>query len=147
MLAVELVSRQVIYWKDLNYNVMGQEVETPYIRLELLENGILIATYKRRTLVTLEMAKEIVQTRLDFTGREPRPVMVINQGVIQIDKSARKYVSSNDGVAGIKAAAIIVNHLSTSIIMTFILTIERPEIPARMFTRQGKAMAWLERYL
>jgi hypothetical protein len=126
---------------------MNQVIETPYIVMELLESGILVATYKRRTLVTLEMAREIVQARLAFTGREPRPVLLMNQGVVEIDKSARKYVSSDDGLAGIKAAAIIVDHLSTAIIMSFILSVERPEIPAKTFTRAEKAMRWLETYL
>jgi len=126
---------------------MNQVIETPYIVMELLESGILVATYKRRTLVTLEMAREIVQARLEFTGREPRPLLLMNQGVVEIDKSARKYVSSDDGLAGIKAAAIIVDHLSTAIIMSFILSVERPDIPAKMFTRAEKAMRWLETYL
>jgi hypothetical protein len=126
---------------------MSQVVETDYIRLELLENGILIATYTRRVLVTLAMAQEIVKTRLDFTGRELRPVIIVNQGVIQVDKSARKYLSSDEGVAGISAAAVIVGHLSTSIIMSFILSVERPEIPARTFTSRARAMTWLEIFL
>jgi hypothetical protein len=126
---------------------MNPVVETDYIRLELLPNGILIATYKRRIKVTLEMATEIVQTRLNFTGREPRPVLIYNQGVVKIEKSARKYVSSDDGIAGIKAAAIIVNAASTSIIMNFILRMERPDIPAKTFTSEKEAMTWLETYL
>jgi hypothetical protein len=126
---------------------MNPYVETPYIHLELLESGILIATYKKRVLITLDIAREVVETRLNFTGREPRPVLIVNQGVVEIDKTARRYISTNDALAGIKAAAIIVDKLSTSIIMAFILSIERPEIPAKTFTRMDKAMVWLEKYL
>jgi hypothetical protein len=126
---------------------MSKMVETPYVRLELLDNGILVATYKRRMLVTLEMAREIVQTRLDFTGREPRPVLVINQGVVEMDKAAREYVSSGDGLAGIKASAIIVDQLATLIIVGFILTKEQPAIPVRTYMRRNKAMEWLTTYL
>jgi hypothetical protein len=128
---------------------MNPTVENDFIHLELLPNGILIATYKRRTLVNLAMAKTIVKTRLDFTGRDPRPVLIYNQGVVKIDKSAREYVSSNDGIAGISAAAIIVDKASTSMIMNFILSMQRPEIPARMFPlrKKDEAMAWLESFL
>ena len=115
--------------------------------MELLDNGILVATYKRRMLITLDMAREIVRTRLDFVGREPRPVLIFNQGVTQIDKPARRYVSSGDGVAGISAAAIVSDRLATNLIMSIIFKIEKPPIPARMFRHQDKAMTWLETYL
>jgi hypothetical protein len=126
---------------------MSKMVETPYIRLELLDSGILVASYKRRTLVTLEMAREIVQTRLDFVGREPRPVLIFNLGVVEVDKAARKYVSSGDGVAGIKAAATVTDNLATHFIMSFIYKFERLPMPVRNFTREDKAMEWLKVYL
>jgi len=122
-------------------------VDTPYVRLELLENGILVAAYKPQRVVTLDMAKEIVQTRLDFVGRDPRPVLVLNLGVMEFDKEARNYVSTGDGVAGVKAAAIVVNNLATSVIVSLILSVERPEMPARAFRRRGRAMRWLETFL
>jgi hypothetical protein len=126
---------------------MNKVVETPYVRLELLENGILIASYKRWRRVTLEMAREIVQTRLDFTGREPRPVLIYNLGVVQFDKPARAYVSAGDGIAGVKAAAIMEDRLATSIIISFILTFERPPMPVRTFRDRTGAINWLETYL
>lgn len=49
---------------------MNPTVETDYIKLELLPNGILVATYKKRTIINLQMAQEIVSTRLAFTGNE-----------------------------------------------------------------------------
>ena len=126
---------------------MNKVVETPYVRLELLQNGILVASYKRWRRVTLEMAREIVQTRLDFTGREPRPVLINNLGVVQFDKAARVYVSAGDGIAGVKAAAIMEDRLATSIIMSFILIFERPPMPVRTFRERNGAMTWLETYL
>jgi hypothetical protein len=121
--------------------------DTPFVRLELLENGILVAIYKRHSVVTLDMAREIVRSRLEFTGRSPRPVLVLNQGVVEFDKEARKYVSTGDGIAGIKAAAIVVDKASTAFIISFILKVERPGMPAKAFSRRGPAMRWLETFL
>jgi hypothetical protein len=122
-------------------------VETDYIRLELLDNGILVATYKKQRLLTLAMAQEIVQTRLDFVGLDPRPVLVLNEGVVQLDKAARKWVSSGDGVVGISASAVVAKHPGTFFIMAFIFTVERPPMPARVYRSRDRAMAWLETYL
>jgi len=117
------------------------------MRLELLQNGILVATYRRRTQVTLEAAREIVSMRLDFAGLDPRPVLIYNQGVVHFDKQARRYVSSGDGILGIKAAAVIDNHPFTHLIMSYIVSVERPAIPARTFINPERAMRWLLTFL
>ena len=119
---------------------MSQTVENDYVSLELLESGILIATYKKYKRITLEIAKEIVRMRLTFTGREPRPVLVMNMGVTEISKPARKHLSSGDGIAGISASAIVVDNAATAFIVGFILWIERPLIPVKPFERKENAM-------
>ena len=136
----------LFHWID-KMRLSMSVVETAYIRLELLDNGILVATYKKQKLITLEMAREIVQTRLDFVGLEPRPVLVLNEGVIQLDKGARKWVASGDGVVGISASAVIADHPGTFFIMALIFTIERPPMPARVYRSRDRAMAWLETFL
>ena len=124
-----------------------KEKNTPFVHLALLDNGILVATYRRQKLLTLAMAKEIVQARLDFVGRDPRPILVINEGVIQMDKDARKWVSSGDGIVGVKASAVLAGPLSTWFIMSLILQVERPPMPVRVCRKQDRAMAWLETFL
>ncbi len=126
---------------------MNPTVETDYIRLELLPNGILIATYKRRTLIDLTMAKEIVKTRLDFTGLEPRPVLIYNQGVIEVEREARKYVSGPEGCAGLSCAAIMQDHVATVIILSMIMALDKPPMPVKFFSKSRRAMAWLEGFL
>ena len=107
----------------------------------------MLATYKQRKRITLDMAREIVQTRLDFAGVESRPVLIVNLGVVNFDKAARAYVSNGDGILGVKAAAIVGDRLATKIIMSFIFSVEKPPIPARMFGREREALDWLENFL
>lgn len=121
--------------------------DTEYVRLELLDNGILIATYKKCKLLTEEMAREIVQARIDFVGREPRPILVLNEGVSQMEKAARQVVGAGDGVDGVKASAVVANKLSTYYIMSLILQVQRPPMPVRVYRRVDTAMAWLEKFL
>ena len=130
----------------LNLQVM-QEKETSLIKLELLDSGILVATYKRRKVITLDMAREIVQTRLDFAGREPRPVLVLNQGVLDMTREARHYVGTGDGIVGIKAAAAVRDQFSTFLIMSLIVRIEKPPFPHREFSRKQPALDWLSTFL
>ena len=126
---------------------MRNSLEMPYLRFELLPNGILVATYKSRVSITLEIAEEIVRTRLEFAGPEPRPVLIYNQGVVYFDKQARKYVSSEYGIAGVKAAAVVVDWSFTYLIMSYIFSVERPAIPVKTFASAERAMQWLSTYL
>ena len=135
-------------WIDVKLLLMTvKENNTPLIHFALLDNGILVATYRKQKLLTLAMAQEIVQTRLDFVGRDPRPVLVLNEGVMQMEKEARKWVSSGDGIDGIIASAVVAGPLSTWFIMSLILQIERPPMPVRVCRKVDTAMAWLETFL
>jgi hypothetical protein len=127
---------------------MNRYVETPYIHLELLENGILIATYKKRTIITLEMAKEIVSTRLAFAGVEPRPVLIYDEGVKVLDAQTTRFIGSEEALVGIKCSAIIARKLTTHLIMVAVLAIKkRKDIPAKLYRREKPAMEWLEKFL
>ena len=135
------------YLLSFKFFCMNPHVETPYIRLELLPNGILIATYKRRTLITLDIAEEIVRTRLAFAGHEPRPVLIFDQGVKVLDKAALKFIASDAALEGIKASAIVATKLSTHMIMIVVLAIKRQKIPAKVYRSEKGAMNWLEKYV
>lgn len=89
---------------------MAKVLDTPYVHYELQSN-LLIATYKKGLKVSLDMAKEIVNARLELTNHKPLLVIVYNQGVVSMDKKARDYLSSNEGVKGIIAAAIVLDSL------------------------------------
>lgn len=125
---------------------MENTVETEFVRL-YLEDEILVCHYKRARLINLDMAREIVGTRLRNFGREPRPVLIYNLGVVEMDKAARRYVSSGDGVSGIMAAATIADSNFTHYIMSLIYRMERPPMPARSFVDERRAVAWLKTFL
>ena len=126
--------------------VMSKVLDTDFVKLELLDSGILVATYKRRMQVNLSIAREIVRARLAFAGRMPRPVLVKNEGVVEMDREAREYVTSGDGIAGISAAAILTDQLSTIYIMSFIQTVATP-FPMEHFAAEEEAMRWLSGFL
>ena len=124
-----------------------KEIDTPLVHLALLNNGILVATYRRQKVLTLPMMKDIVQARVDFVGLEPRPVLLLNEGVMQVERAARRWVSSGIGVTGIKATAVLAGPLSTWFIMKLIAKVNRPPMPVEVFRTRAKAMAWLETFL
>ena len=122
--------------------IMSPLLETDYVQFEL-EGEILIATYKKGKKIDLNAARQIVQDRIDFTGGKTVLVLLCNQGVISIDKEARAYLSSLDGTQGIKAAAILSEVAATAIIGNFIIQVNKPHIPVRLFINRERALGWL----
>jgi len=124
---------------------MVKVLDTQYVHYEL-QDDLLIATYKKGLKISLDMAKEIVKARLDFTNQTPILVMVYNQGVVSMNKKARDYLSSNDGIRGIIAAAIVLDSPFGSFLGNFFLSVTKPKIPARIFSKKEDSLKWLQKY-
>lgn len=125
---------------------MRKVLETPYTYFEI-ENGILIATYKPNIRITLKYAKEIVASRIAFTGGVPMPTLVLNQGIIKMDKDARDYLSSARGIEGLKCAAILINSNFISLTVNFFLKVTKPKLPVQTFTDKQEALNWLQGFV
>jgi hypothetical protein len=122
-------------------NFMGK-----YVNLEM-HGDILIGTYKKGLKITLPIAKEIVSVRLVFTNNTDLPALILNQGVVSMDKDARDFLSSKEGVKGLKAGAIVLDSPFSSFLGNFFIRISKPKIPAKIFTNKEDALIWLEQFL
>src|SRR3954471_18181694 len=118
------------------------ELDTPYVNYEI-KDDILIARYKKGIRINIDIARKIVQDRLTFTGNKSMVAPVYNQGVIGMDKEARDYLSSPEANKGLKAGAIILDSEFTSILGNFFLSVNKPNIPAKVFTNVDQAIKWL----
>lgn len=124
---------------------MAKSLDTLYVRYEL-QDDLLIGTYKKGLKINLEMAKEIVKTRLEFTDHRPVVVLVLNQGVVSMDKKARDFLSSDEGVRGCIAGAIVLDSPVGSFLGNFFLSVSKPKIPARTFSKKEAALKWLQQF-
>jgi hypothetical protein len=124
---------------------MDKFLDTPYVYYEL-QGDLLIATYKKDLKVNLEIAKEIIRERHEFTNNKPVLLLVYNQGVVRMDKKAREHLSSGDGIKGIIAAAIVVGSPFTSFMANFFVSVNKPKMPARVFSNPDDAFKWLEKF-
>lgn len=116
-----------------------------HVDLEMVK-GILVAKYKTGPKIDLIAAKQILRDRINFTENKSIPVLVIDAGLVSMDKQARDFLSSEEGIQGISASAIISNSKVNSMLVNFVLLVSRPNLPVRMFTSYSEAMAWLDTY-
>ena len=127
---------------------MEKVLDTPYIHLKI-EDGILTGTYKKGLKITVEIAKEIVESRLNFLEGRNYPTLILNQGVISMDKGAREFLSSAEAMKGIKAAAIILDSPFSSFLGNFFLNVNayKTTMPVKIFTSPHHAYKWLKKFV
>lgn len=124
---------------------MQKQLDTPYVYLEL-EDDLLIGYYKKDKKIDLTAAKQIVRDRLALAGDQPVLALAINLGVKNMTKDARDYLASEEGVKKVIAGAIIVGSPVGSFIGNWYLSISKPLVPSRIFTRKEAAIKWLQQF-
>jgi hypothetical protein len=129
---------------------MHKTLDTPYVYLELKDDPLigtyLIGTYKKNPRLTFAMAKEIVKARLEFTGPEPVVGLIFNEGVKSLDKKARDYLASDEGIKGLKAVAYVLDNSFSSFLANFFIAVGKAKLPIRVFSKRDAAMKWLGRF-
>lgn len=120
--------------------------DTPYVYYEL-DDQVLFATYKKGLRINGAIARQIVQDRLAFTGNKPVVALVYNLGVISMDKEARDFLSSPSGNKGLIAGAIVLDSVFSITLSNFFLSVNRPNIPSKIFRDTKDALKWLQQFL
>jgi hypothetical protein len=123
----------------------GRFLDTPYAYFEI-EDDILCVTYKHGLSITLDIAKEIVRSRMEFVNNKVYLLLILDNGVKSIDKAARDFLSSERGISHIVAAALVLRSNYSSFLGNFFLKITRPALPVKSFTEKKKALEWLGQF-
>lgn len=113
-----------------------------------LEEGILFAIFKKGVVIDLSAAREVLQSRLEFSNGHDYPILVDSTGVKSFAKEARDYLSAAEGRKGVKATAILVSGYLSSTIANFFLkvTVGKAIVPTKIFSNKVKALTWLQQY-
>jgi len=107
------------------------------------EDGIICNQYKK-PVVTLEIAKLSVATRLKVTHSSPCKLFVDPKNVRSITKEARDYYTTDEAMNLADAAAVLATSMISMLIATFFLNFNKPPKPFKIFTSKEKAFEWLK---
>lgn len=110
-----------------------------------IKNEILFSVIKPMPEVNLEIAKENIHNRKQFTDNQKMLMFIDFRNVNYVSKEARDYLSEN-GSEGIIAGAFLVDNQINMIIGNFFLKVNKPKAPARLFTNENKAIRWLNTF-
>ncbi|GAB3199865.1 hypothetical protein GCM10027293_19750 [Pontibacter aydingkolensis] len=108
-------------------------------------DGILHFRYKNIENLDLEVAKQCVKDRLEFTGEKDYPCLIDAITIKHFTKEARDYFA-NEGNKGIIASAILSSSTVIKMMANFYVMVNKPVNPTRLFTEKKSALEWLEQY-
>jgi len=123
-----------------------KELHNRYVYLTL-EDGILIAEYKKGLKITLEIAMECVEARIEFTQGNSYPALADIRYITGTTREARDYLSKDD-IIGVTAGAILVNSAFSTLLGNFFLriTFKKNTIPTKLFANKTSAVKWLKQF-
>ena len=109
----------------------------------LRKDNILEIHLEPEKYFTIVESKEISATIIKITENIPRKTLVIANDLATSDDEAREWASSAVATKPMLAMAIVINSLPQSLIANFIMKIQKPIIPTKIFNNIGEAESWL----
>jgi hypothetical protein len=126
---------------------MRPVVETQTQLIWLDDDGIVRATAKPNSVMTLQDAKEHILTVAGLCAGIRRPVVVDMTGHNALNREARKYFAGPETAKVESAAALVVRSPMARAIGNFFLGFDKPLIPTRLFTSEEEATQWARQFV
>jgi hypothetical protein len=108
-------------------------------------DDILFFKYSPQLEMTLDIAKELVANRLEYTNGKWMYTLIDGSNLKSTTKEARDYMANPEGgLKGILAGAFLSNSVVTTVIINLYLSINKPPTPAKFFSNKENAVKWLK---
>ena len=110
------------------------------------DDDILFFKYSPKLEMNIDTAKEIVRSRLEYTGGKPMYTLIDATNLKSATKEARDYMTSSEGgLKGVLGGAFLSNSVLATLVINLFLMVSHPAIPAKFFTNKDEAVKWLRK--
>ena len=120
-------------------------VETKYAHYSI-EDGIAIIKWNDNLVISIDIAKEMVEERIGIFSEKKMPFVIDIRELSSIDTTSRKYFAGERSIMGVTAGAILVDSLISKLAGNIYITVDKPQIPVRLFNDERKALNWLKQF-
>lgn len=108
------------------------------------DSDVIFASYAPKLDVTLDIAKELVENRMEFSEGKDHFVVIDFSNIKSVTKEARDYMNDpKGGLAGIRGGAFLSSNVVSTLLINLYLKINKPVIPSKFFTDRKEALKWL----
>lgn len=125
-------------YKNFKYSSHWREDDSLIIFLE----------YNQNLVIDVNVANEIVKSRLEYTDNNPHYMLIDFTNVKSVTKEARDYMNDvKGGLKGIKGGAFLSNNVVGNLFINLYLNINKPSVPAKFFRDKNEALEWLRKII
>jgi hypothetical protein len=124
---------------------ISKEIDLGFVKIKYYEPDLVIYYYAPRINLTWPMLQEVAKETNELTGfRKCYMCSVIGES-LTIEQEARVNGTNADIQQYTKAAAIVQNSLAHRILGNFVIKVQRPLAPTKLFTTVPDALTWLNK--
>lgn len=119
--------------------------DTPWFRVELCDDGILIFRPIAGLLLTHAVAMQVLEVGLAIVDG-PKSTLVLMQDVARVDREARAFFASEEYLQLACQTALVVGSPVSRVIGNFFLGLNRLKYPCKVFDDPEPALKWLRSF-
>ena len=119
------------------------EIRLAQATLYRLEYNIIKIVVHEGAVFDVNDMDEVIQARKKMVGDEQYSILTVPEKFSSITAEGRNYASKQEHIKNRVALAIVVHNLAHRIMGNFFIKFHQPNVPARLFTSEKKAMEWL----
>ena len=113
------------------------------------DDGIVRTKVKPMAEVTLKEALENSKAVNSFIQQTKKkyPLLIDSRNIKSITKEARDHFAVRNRETSINCFAVLIDSPLSRIIGNFFMGLNKPSVPAKLFTNEKDALEWLQQYL
>lgn len=119
------------------------EIHHPLFDMVKRSDGIVIIETVDVAWFTINEARETMDAFKEITAGEPHLFLYIPGAHMAIDKDARTYYATVEGLKDVIAMAVILRNMAQRITSNLYMVIDKPVKPVKFFENTEDAIAWL----
>ena len=124
----------------MDYDVITTRVS----KIWLDDDNVIHVIVLPESNINFEDVKAVFEVIRTLSGEEKHPLFFDIRNIKSITREARAFSASEDSAGIVSATAALVNSTVSKVIGNFVLIVDKPLYPTRIFTAEPKAMDWLK---
>lgn len=111
-----------------------------------VQDGIIYTSFSENYEIKLDVAKKLVQWRVEIQGSSTMPLMLDFRNLKSIDKESRDFLAEKSNNIYISAAAILVKSEIQRLLGMIFVFYYSVSCPYKVFEDERKALNWLNHF-
>lgn len=129
--------------KKFGQEIISEIHDLGGVRLYLIEPGIVVSEYYGNVLLDMELADKISKQTCRLANGEAVPQLFIACEGLNITKQVREWGTTSLANRYTSHSAVVCDQLAHKILGNFVIKVQKPFRPTRMFSKPETAIEWL----